>query len=51
MVTIDEGTVIVLRQHREAQEAEKARVGDAWKGEENGHVFTTAWVAPSTRPR
>ncbi|MEW9532430.1 tyrosine-type recombinase/integrase [Microbispora sp. NPDC049125] len=46
VVTIDEGTVNVLREHQEAQEAEKARVGDAWKGEENGHVFTTAWGGP-----
>ncbi|MEU9832278.1 tyrosine-type recombinase/integrase [Streptosporangium sp. NPDC048047] len=46
VVTIDEGTVTVLREHREAQEAERARVGDGWQGEENGHVFTTAWGGP-----
>jgi integrase len=46
VVTLDQGTVTVLQKHREAQEAEKARVGDAWKGEENGQVFTTAWGGP-----
>ncbi|MFF0572917.1 tyrosine-type recombinase/integrase [Streptosporangium saharense] len=46
VVTLDEGTVKVLQAHREAQEAEKLRVGDAWKGKENGHVFTTAWGGP-----
>ncbi|MEU1736081.1 tyrosine-type recombinase/integrase [Streptosporangium sp. NPDC020145] len=46
VVTLDEGTVKVLRAHWEAQEAERLRVGDAWKGEENGHVFTTAWGGP-----
>ncbi|MFF5109614.1 tyrosine-type recombinase/integrase [Streptosporangium sp. NPDC000509] len=46
VITLDEGTVNVLRAHLEAQEAEKLRVGDVWKGEENGHVFTTAWGGP-----
>ncbi|MGV9773542.1 tyrosine-type recombinase/integrase [Streptosporangium sp. NPDC003464] len=46
VVTLDEGTVNVLWTHQEAQEAERLRVSDAWKGEENGHVFTTAWGGP-----
>ncbi|MEU0521916.1 tyrosine-type recombinase/integrase [Streptosporangium sp. NPDC006007] len=46
VVSLDEGTVNILGAHREAQEAEKLRVGDAWKGEENGHVFTAAWGGP-----
>ncbi|MGW0586375.1 tyrosine-type recombinase/integrase [Streptosporangium sp. NPDC002607] len=46
VITLDEGTVNVLRTHQEAQEAEKLRVRGVWKGEENGHVFTTAWGGP-----
>ncbi|WP_433369402.1 tyrosine-type recombinase/integrase [Streptosporangium sp. CA-115845] len=45
VVTIDDGTVTVLREHQKAQEAEKLRVGNSWK-DENGRVFTTAWGGP-----
>ncbi|MGS2645042.1 tyrosine-type recombinase/integrase [Streptosporangium sp. G12] len=51
VVTIDEGTVTVLREHQKVQEVEKARVGDSWKGSDDGHVFTTAWggsIYPTT---
>ncbi|MBB2912597.1 integrase [Streptosporangium becharense] len=40
------GVVTILREQQKAQEAEKARVGDSWKGADSGHVFTTAWGGP-----
>ncbi|GAA1264128.1 hypothetical protein Psi02_76320 [Planotetraspora silvatica] len=46
VVTIDERTVTVLREHLAAREVERRRIGDAWKVEDNGHIFTTAWGGP-----
>lgn len=45
VVSIDDTTVTVLREHQKAQEAEKARVGTGWKGIDDS-VFTTAWGGP-----
>lgn len=50
VVSIDDTTVTVLREHQKAQEAEKARVGDSWKSTDDT-VFTTAWggaIYPTT---
>jgi len=46
MVSIDAGTVQVLREHRERQEAERLTVGPHWCGDDNKYVFTSAWGAP-----
>ncbi|MGW4791143.1 tyrosine-type recombinase/integrase [Nonomuraea sp. NPDC004297] len=45
MVSIDDSTATVLREHQKAQEAERARVGDSWKSTDDT-VFTTAWGGP-----
>lgn len=45
VVSIDDTTVTVLREHQKAQEAEKAQVGASWTGTD-GSVFTTAWGGP-----
>ncbi|MFI0450723.1 tyrosine-type recombinase/integrase [Actinomadura sp. 6N118] len=49
VVSIDQGTVRVLRAHRQRQAADKLKVGEHWKGSDdidNGHVFTTGWGEP-----
>ncbi|GAB2816508.1 site-specific integrase [Actinocorallia aurea] len=46
VVSLDAGTVAVLRAHKERQEAEAATVGEDWKGPKDGHVFATAWGEP-----
>ncbi|MFH9404931.1 MULTISPECIES: site-specific integrase [unclassified Streptomyces] len=46
-VTLDQGTVAVLREHRARQEAERQAAGAAWT--ETGKIFTTetgAWLHP-----
>jgi integrase len=45
-ISIDEETVTVLRQHRQAQAAERKRLGEAWRGQANGYVFTSGWGDP-----
>jgi integrase len=46
VVSIDDETVAVLRQHKADQAADKLRAGDAWRGSKDGHVFTTGWGEP-----
>jgi integrase len=46
VVSIDDETVAVLSQHKADQAADKLRVGDAWRGSKDGHVFTTGWSEP-----
>ncbi|HEX4063674.1 MAG TPA: tyrosine-type recombinase/integrase [Streptosporangiaceae bacterium] len=46
VVSIDDETVVVLRQHRADQAADQLAAGDAWRGVKNGHVFTTGWGEP-----
>ncbi|GLY79715.1 site-specific integrase [Actinoallomurus iriomotensis] len=46
VVSIDDETVKVLREHHRAQAADKLAAGDSWRGEKNGHVFATAWGDP-----
>jgi integrase len=45
-VSIDPGTVDVLKAHRKRQAADKLKVGESWKGSEDGYVFTTGWGEP-----
>lgn len=46
IVTIDDTTVTVHKDHQKAQQAEKDRLGDDWQGENDDHVFLTAWGGP-----
>ena len=49
VVSIDAGTVDVLRAHRKRQLADKLKVGKSWKGaekESDGFVFATGWGEP-----
>jgi integrase len=46
VVSIDDGTVAVLRQHKADQAADQLRAGDSWRGVKDGHVFTTGWGEP-----
>lgn len=46
VVSLDEETVAVLREHRRKQAAERLIAGDEWRGTENGHVFVTGWGEP-----
>lgn len=46
VVSIDDETIAVLRQHKTDQAADQLRVGDSWHGIKNGCVFTTGWGAP-----
>jgi integrase len=46
VVSIDEETVAVLRQHKSDQAAEQLRAGDSWRGTKDGYVFTTGWGEP-----
>jgi integrase len=46
VVSIDNATVAVLRQHKADQAADQLRAGDSWRGTKDGHVFTTGWGEP-----
>lgn len=46
MVSTDDTTVAVLRQHKVDQAAEQLCAGDFWRGTKDGHVFTTGWGEP-----
>lgn len=46
VVSIDPGTVDVLKAHRKRQLADKLKVGESWKGAEDEYVFTTGWGEP-----
>ena len=46
VVSIDDATVAVLRQHKADQAADQLRAGDSWLGTKDGHVFTTGWGEP-----
>jgi integrase len=46
VVSIDDATVSVLKQHRADQAADQLRAGDNWRGTKDGHVFTTGWGEP-----
>jgi integrase len=43
VVSIDDETVAVLRQHQTDQAADQLKAGDAWRGVKDGYVFTTGW--------
>ena len=45
-VSIDPGTVQVLRDHRKRQVTERLTVGPQWRGESDDYVFTSAWGEP-----
>ncbi|GAA2607714.1 site-specific integrase [Actinomadura fulvescens] len=46
VVTIDDETVAVLKEHRKAQAADKLLVGAKWRGGSDGYVFATGWGKP-----
>jgi integrase len=46
VVSIDDGTAAVLRQHKSNQAADQLKAGDSWRGVKDGHVFTTGWGEP-----
>ncbi|MFD0856517.1 tyrosine-type recombinase/integrase, partial [Actinomadura adrarensis] len=46
VISIDDETAGVLREHRKAQAADKLLVGDKWRGDADGYVFATGWGAP-----
>ncbi len=46
VVSIDDGTVAVLRQHKSDQAADQLKAGDSWRGVKEGYVFTTGWGEP-----
>jgi integrase len=45
-ITIDDETVLVLREHRKQQAEERLRVGEFWRGTDDGYVFATGWGEP-----
>ena len=45
-VSIDPGTVQVLRDQRKRQVTERLTVGRQWRGESDDHMFTSAWGEP-----
>lgn len=45
-VSIDPGTVQVLKDHRKRQAAERLAVGPEWRGGSDDYVFTSAWGEP-----
>ncbi|TXK35716.1 site-specific integrase [Nonomuraea sp. C10] len=45
VVSIDAGTVKVLKAHRARQDEERLKLGEAWKGG-SAYVFTTGWGDP-----
>ena len=46
VVSIDDDTVAVLRQHRADQASDQLKAGDAWRGVKDGYLFTTGWGEP-----
>ncbi len=46
VVSIDDETVSVLRQHKADQAAEQLHAGDSWRGVKGGYVFTIGWGEP-----
>ena len=46
VVSIDDDTVAVLRQHKADQAADQLKAGDSWRGVKDGYVFTTGWGEP-----
>jgi integrase len=46
VVTIDDDTVSVLREHRKSQVADQLLAGESWRGNDSAHVFTTGWGEP-----
>ncbi len=46
VVSIDDETVSVLRQHEADQAAEQLHAGDSWRGVKDGYAFTTGWGEP-----
>jgi integrase len=46
VVSIDDETAAVLREHRRAQASDKLLAGDEWRGEKDCHVFTTGLGEP-----
>jgi len=46
VVSIDDATVTVLRQHKTDQAADQLRAGDSWRGTKDSYVFTTGWGEP-----
>ncbi|MFC7384096.1 tyrosine-type recombinase/integrase [Sphaerisporangium rhizosphaerae] len=46
VVSIDDETVAVLREHQARQEADKAAAGEEWSGPKDLHVFTTGFGRP-----
>ena len=43
-VSIDPGTVQVLREHHKRQTAERLAIGPGWRGGTDDYVFTSAWA-------
>ena len=50
VVSIDDGTVAVLRQHQADQAAGQLKAGDAWRAIKDGYVFTTGLLARRPLP-
>jgi integrase len=46
VVSIDDETVAVLRQHKADQAAEQLLAGESWHGIKDGYVFMTGWGEP-----
>lgn len=46
IVSIDPGTVQVLKEHRKRQAVERLTVGPQWRGGGDDYVFTSAWGEP-----
>jgi integrase len=46
VVSIDDETATVLRQHKADQAADQLKAGDSWRGVKDGYVFTTGWGEP-----
>ena len=46
VVSIDDETVAVFRQHKADQAVDQLKVGDSWRGGKDGYVFTTGWGEP-----
>ena len=46
LVSIDDETVSVFKQHKADQAADQLHAGDSWRGVRDGYVFTTGWGEP-----
>jgi integrase len=46
VVSIDDGTMAVLRQHKAGQATDQLKAGDSWRGVKDGYVFTAGWGEP-----